>query len=67
MLEKCPSQRNYLKSKEAEVPTIEIKKTSSVLNIFREFLTSYHQQLVKIDTLQETKLDFTYQKGKTYF
>ena len=49
-----------LKSKKAEVPTIEIKKTSSVLNIFREFLTSHHQQLVKIDTLQETKLDFTY-------
>ena len=49
-----------LKSKEAEVPTIEIKKTSSVLNIFREYKISLHQQLVKIDTLQETKLDFTY-------
>ena len=38
-----------------------------MLNIFREFLTSHHQQQVKIDKLQETKLDFTYQKGKTYF
>ena len=54
-----PTPHN-LKSKKAEVPTIEIKKTSSVLNIFREFLTSHHQQLVKFDTLQETKLGFTY-------
>ena len=55
-----------LKSKEAEVPTIEIKKTSSALNIFREYKISLHQQLVKIDTLQKTKVDFTYQKETNF-
>ena len=38
-----------------------------MLNIFREYLSSHHQQLVKNNELQIEKKVFPYQTEKTFF